>query len=238
MLLTAVVLLTLSSTITDTARHTEVSGAVTVTTKGISLIPSITLGKPATIIDIGIDRAGFGFEPQFKVGLDGRPWAFIFWGRYRPNTGDRFHLVVGAHPAIQFHSALATIGGTPRSVTTANRYFVTELWPSVSVTKNIGTGVYWLDGHGLDRDASQHAHFVCWRSSVNVPLANRFFIFVAPQTYYLWQDRREGTYANAAATLGRRSFPVTLTAMENKALHSTIVAQDMLWNVSLTYSIR
>src|SRR4051812_16338274 len=104
MLLHAVLALTFSSAIADTARHTEVSGAITVTTKGISLIPSFTLGKPATIFDIGISRDGFALEPQFKVGLDGHPWAFLFWGRYRPNLGDRFHLVVGAHPAVQFHS--------------------------------------------------------------------------------------------------------------------------------------
>ena len=71
----------------DTTRHASVLGAITVTNKGISLIPSFTLGKPATLIDLVTRKAELSFEPQFRVGLDGKPWSFVFWGRYRPSTG-------------------------------------------------------------------------------------------------------------------------------------------------------
>jgi hypothetical protein len=227
------------SAASDTTRdQAHASGAVTVTNNGISLIPSFSLGKPATIIDVGIERASFAFEPQFKLGLDGYPWAFIFWGRYRPRTGDRFHLVIGEHPAVQFHQTTIIIGGVPRNVTTTNRYFVTELWPSVSFTKNVGTGVYWLDGHGLDSDATQHTHFVSWRSSVNVPLSSGAYVFLAPQAYYLWQDRREAEYVNAAATIGRRGLPLALTGMVNRKLQGTLPTKGFLWNVSLTWFLR
>ena len=227
------------NTVSDTTREpAHASGAVTVTNNGISLIPSFSLGRPATIIDVGIERSGFAFEPQLKVGLDGYPWAFIFWGRWRPKTGDRFHLVIGEHPAVQFHRTNATIGGVPRTVTTINRYFVTELWPSVSVTRNVNTGIYWLDGHGLDGDATQHTHFVSWRSSVNVPLPNRYYVFLAPQAYYLWQDRREAEYVNGAATLGAHAFPVSISAMVNRKLQGTLPTKDVLWNVSLIYTLR
>jgi hypothetical protein len=172
------------------------------------------------------------------VGLDGHPWAFLFWGRYRPNTGDRFRLVVGAHPAMQFHRVDATINSTARTVTTVNRYFTTELAPTVSITKRVSAGLYWLDGHGLDRDASQHAHFVSLRSYATVPLASRYFLQLLPQTYYLWQDRHEAEYVNAAATLGGRAIPFSVTAMVNRKLHGTLPTKDVLWNVSLTYSIR
>jgi len=238
MLLHAAVLLSLTGALSDTTRRTETSGAITVTNKGISLIPSFTLGKPATIVDVAVTRGELAFEPQFKVGLDGYPWAFLFWGRYRPNIGDRFRLVVGAHPAVQFHRTPVTIGGTPHTVTTTNRYFVTELGPSVVFAKNVRAGLYWLDGHGLDRDGAQHAHFVSLRSTVNVPLGSTSFVQLLPQTYYLWQDRREAEYANGAMTLGDRRLPISLSAMVNRKLHGTLPTQDVLWNVSLMYSIR
>ena len=76
------------------APPTVLGGALTVTTKGISTVPSFTLGKPAAILDISIVRGGLSFEPQFRMGLDGKPWAFLFWGRYRlagPRAASRRH---------------------------------------------------------------------------------------------------------------------------------------------------
>jgi hypothetical protein len=61
----------------------QVTGSVTVTNQGISTIPSFTLGKPAAILDLAIRKGGLGFEPQFRHGLDGKPWSFLFWARYR-----------------------------------------------------------------------------------------------------------------------------------------------------------
>jgi hypothetical protein len=40
-------------------------GAVTLTTKGISIIPNLTLGKPAVIFDMSAGRK-LSFEPQFR----------------------------------------------------------------------------------------------------------------------------------------------------------------------------
>jgi hypothetical protein len=94
-------------------RHADVAGAVTVTNRGISLIPSFTLGKHAAIFDVAIRKHDLSFEPQFRVGLDGKPWSFIFWWRYRVLGGERFRLGVGAHPAILFRTNTVSTNGVP-----------------------------------------------------------------------------------------------------------------------------
>ena len=50
-----------------------VSGGITVTNKAISLIPTFTLGKPAAIFDFAVRKGAVSFEPQFRVGLNGKP---------------------------------------------------------------------------------------------------------------------------------------------------------------------
>ena len=48
-------------------------GAVTVTSKGISTIPSFTLGKPAITFDLSMGKEKLSFEPQFRFALEGKP---------------------------------------------------------------------------------------------------------------------------------------------------------------------
>jgi hypothetical protein len=66
---------------------------VSVTTKGISTIPSFTLGKPAVIFDVAMGTRKLSFEPQFRFSLEGKPWSFLFWWRYKLLTTDKFKLI-------------------------------------------------------------------------------------------------------------------------------------------------
>lgn len=61
----------------------EVSGNINVNSKGISQVPALTLGRPAAIFDLAVRKGDASFEPQFRFGLDGKPWSFLLWGRAR-----------------------------------------------------------------------------------------------------------------------------------------------------------
>ncbi len=76
------------------------SGAVSVTNKGISTIPSFTLGKPAVIFDLSIGKGNLSFEPQLRFALEGKHWSFLFWWRYKLLNNDKFLINIGAYPAL------------------------------------------------------------------------------------------------------------------------------------------
>lgn len=222
--------------------HTQVGGAVTVTNKGISLIPALTLGKPAAIFDVGITDGGgaLAFEPQFRFGLDGKPWSFIFWGRYRPLREGRFRLTIGAHPSLTFKTVTVTTSGTPHSAIVTRRYFAGDVYPSLVVAKHLSAGPYYFYAHGLDAEAFQHTHFVGARATLaDVPIADRFFIHFAPQFYYLWMDGEDGVYVTSLLTLGNRAVPVSIATLLNSPIRSSIAGgQQFLWNVSVIYTMR
>lgn len=225
----------------DTTRpRTVVAGLLTLTNKGISTIPSFTLGKPAGILEVSIARSGFSFDPQFRWGLDGKPWSFLFWGRYTlPNRG-KFHMTIGGHPALNFRTITVTTGQTQREVIVARRYLASELYPSYSVAKNVSVGAYYLYSHGFERDVAKNTHFVALRSTfANVPLSDRYFIRFVPQVYYLKADARDGYYLNSTLTVAKGSFPLSIGSQVNRVIQTRILeGDDLIWNVSVSYSIR
>lgn len=52
------------------------NGNVSVTNNGFSLIPSFSLGKPATIATLSVGGERFSLDPQFRFDLEGlKPWS-------------------------------------------------------------------------------------------------------------------------------------------------------------------
>ena len=219
------------------------AGAVTVTNKGISLIPALTLGKPAAIFDVALTGGALSFEPQFRFGLDGKPWTFIFWGRYRPLRDGKFRLAIGAHPAFVFKTVPVSTGGgggPQDSAIVTRRYFAGDLYPSYFLAKHLSVGAYYLYSHGLDPQAFQHTHFIGARANLtNLPIGDQFFIQFAPQLYYLWMDREEGVYVSSVLALATRRLPLSVSTLVNSPMRSSIAGgQSFLWNVSLIYAMR
>ncbi len=73
------------------------SGAASVTNNGISLIPSFSLGKPAALLLMSLGGRRFSIDPDIRFALDGKPWTFLFWARYKLLTQGRFRMNTGAH---------------------------------------------------------------------------------------------------------------------------------------------
>ena len=225
----------------DSAKHRSVvTGAISITNKGISVIPTFTLGKPAAIIDLIVRKQRVSFEPQFRAGLDGKPWSFIFWGRYQLVWRERFHVQIGAHNSVLFRKTTTTIGGSAGEYLVARRYLATEVAPSYNVSRHVNVGVYYLYSHALESDVAQNTNYVALRGALTgVPLTHQFVWRIDPQVYYLSTDRQHGYYANGAATLAKQKSPFSISASANKPLQTNIVGGTaFLWNVSLNVAFR
>lgn len=227
-----------SSSAADAVR---VTGSVTVTTKGISTIPSFTLGRPAATVDVVIRKRALSAEPQLRTGLDGKPWAFLFWIRHRPVNRGRFQLLLGTHPAYAFRtSTVTTTGGTTSDILEVRRYLASEIAPTVRVASHLTVGSYYLYSRGFDPGAARHTHYVAARATItNLPLSERTTLQIAPQFYYLSTGGEDGTYANLGVTLARRNLPVSLSATVNKPIRTTVAGgREVLWNVSVVYAMQ
>jgi hypothetical protein len=229
-----------SQEIDTTTSINHIGGAVTVTNNGISLLPTFSLGKPALMLDMSVGNEKISFEPQFRFSLEGKPWAFIFWWRYKLINTNKFIIKVGAHPAIAFKTVPISVNGDTNETIVAQRYIAGEFSPNYFITTNTSIGIYYLHAHGSDEGATRSTHFITVNCNFsNIKLSERFFMNFSPQVYYLRLDETDGYYVTATLTFAMRDFPFSMQSIVNRALETNIAAtSDFVWNVSLVYSFR
>ena len=221
----------------DSTRSTiDLSGAASVTNNGISLIPTFSLEKPAAVFNMSVGNK-FSFDPEFAFSLEGKPWYFLFWFRYKLLATDKFIMNMGTHLGVNFKTAVLRENRDSNEVKIAERYLAAELSPNYFISKNISIGIYFLYSHGLDPTTVRNTNFVTINAGFsNIKLVHRFFMRIVPQFYYLNQGEHDGFYFTSAFTLARGGFPLFLSSVINKAIETSIPAgEGFVWNIILTY---
>lgn len=221
----------------STQKTSIFSGAVTLTTKGLSTFPNLTLGKPAAIFNLSMGGEKFRFEPVFRFALEGKPWSFIFWCRYELMKTEKFQFKLGAHPAYSFKTITVTENGTTKEILRAQQYFAVEVSPIFKVAKNISLGPYYIHAWGLEKDLVQNSDFISFRVNFsNINLSEKYFMKLMAQAYYLKLDAEDGFYVNSTLTIASRNLPFSVSSTINQTLQSSISGADFLWNVNLIFS--
>lgn len=214
------------------------SGALSATNNGISIVPSFSLDKPAAIFMLSMARKRFSFDPDLRFSLAGKPWSFLFGGRYKIVTTDKFQMNVGTHLGLNYRTAVLPINGDTGETTITRRYLAGELFPRYTLTKHIGVGIYYLYSHGLDAGTIGNTHFLAFHTNFsNLKLSKQFSLKVNPQLYYLKLDDEDGVFVTSTFTLAKKNFPLSLSAIINKTIRTHITgSKNFIWNVSLVYT--
>ncbi|WP_339656654.1 hypothetical protein [uncultured Maribacter sp.] len=215
----------------------DFSGTATVTHNGISLVPSFSLGDPAAIFDFKLTKGKFSFEPDMRFALEGKPWSFLFWFRYKAFQKERFSLRIGAHPALNFRTVGILRDGQAEELMETRRYIAAEIVPNYKISKKVNVGMYYLRGQGFDEGIKTSNFFVLNSSFTNLHISEKLYFNLSPQVYYLTLDDDQGYYAVAFITLAKKDFPLSISSILNKAIDTQISPEDdFIWNVSLNYS--
>ncbi|MBC6999786.1 hypothetical protein [Cytophaga sp. FL35] len=212
-------------------------GTASITHNGISLVPSFSLGDPALLFDLKFTKGRVSFEPDMRFALEGKPWSFLFWFRYRAIQTEKFSLRVGAHPALNFRTISIIRNDVQENILESRRYVAAEIVPTYKLGKNIGIGLYYLHGRGFD-DGVKQTNFVVFTSYFNnIGIAKDYYLNISPQAYYLRMDSIDGVYVVGFITLAKKNFPLSISSILNKAIDTQIVPEDdFTWNISLNYS--
>ncbi|WP_395066738.1 hypothetical protein [Flavobacterium sp.] len=212
-------------------------GSISITNNGMSLIPTFSLGKPATVFDFSIQKNRFSFDPQFRFALeDAKPWSFVFWMRYKLITSKKFKVAIGAHPAFIFQTTPAIVNGIQKDLITTKRFFAGELVPTYVFNKKISLGFYYLYSHGL-ADATNNTNFISMNGYFsNIKVFSNYTLKFAPQIYFLKMDTKDGFYVASSLTLEKKHFPFSIASIVNNKIRTSIVSKPFIWNVSLIYS--
>jgi hypothetical protein len=222
----------------STKRNLHLKTSVTLTNKGISYIPNLSLGKPAILFDLSVAKEKLSFEPQLRFALDGEPWAFLFPVRCKIKSSGKFQVSAGINPLMNFKKITSIVNGISGTELVSRRYLGGEIRPSYYFTKNMSIGTQYLYFCGVSDHAVKNTHFVSFNAGFsNIKFGKKFFARFNPQLYYLYQDGKKGYYATAALTLVRRNFPFSIQTIMNATIRSTITTSEkFIWNASLIYT--
>ncbi len=213
------------------------NGTVTATNNGISLIPSFSLGRPAVFFDLSVGGERLSFDPMFRFGMNGKPWSFIFWWRYKVIKDKKFTFSAGAHPAFIFTEKDVIVDGKTEKMLVAQRFIAMELAPNYRISPKTTIGLYFLKGHGLNPIPPNNTNFISFNTVFNdLPLINDFRIRINPQFYYLKVDEKDGTYVTSSFAITNKKFPISIQSIFNQKIKSDIAGEELVWNVSLVYS--
>lgn len=214
----------------------QIEGVITATNNGVSIIPSFTLGRPALFFDLSLSGERFSFDPMLRFGMDGKPWSFIFWGRYKAIKDQPFTLTVGAHPGFIFQERIVKVNGQEKTMFVSQRFLAMEVAPMYKFSNRLSIGLYYLRGHGFNPIPPDNTNFLALNTVVsNIPLGGEFNLRVNPQLFFLKVDDTSGTYITSNFTVSKPGFPIGFQALFNQKIKSTIVGDDFIWNVGIMY---
>jgi hypothetical protein len=213
-------------------------GGVTVTNNGISLIPTFSIDKPAVLFDLTAGRGKLSFEPQFRFSLEGKPWTFFFWWRYKLVNTSRLFVRVGVHESLSYSTLSVLINGDSKENIITQRYLAGEFTPNYFLTKNISIGLFYLYSYGFDNEYVRNTNFGMLIINFSIiELSDKFFLSYMPQIYYLRINKNDGYNVTSTLTLARKNFPIFFSVFGNKTIKSNVPGhKDFVWNASLIYS--
>lgn len=210
---------------------------LTVTNNGFSFIPSNSLGKPASIINLVVAGKRLSFEPEFRFANDGNPWVFIFIWRYKMINKQKFKFTVGGHlPSVAFKPTQFETNGQTDEYLVARRNLALELIPNYNITKNTSVGFFYLFGHCYDFYATRDISYLSFRGATSQKISKQLQLNVNPQVYYMRSDHYDGFYTAASLGIDHKKSGFSIATMVNKAIDTRVPSKDFSWNVSLLYT--
>ena len=215
----------------------KLAASMAITNNGISLIPTFTLGKPAAIFNFTVGKR-LTFEPDFLFSLEGKPWASIYWLRYKLVRKQKFNVGIRAHHSVVFNASQIQENNIIKDEIKVQRFLAAEIVPTYTINKNISVGVYYLTSAGSKESTLKRTHFITLNASLsNLKLHSDYTLAFTPQIYYLKMDKNDGYYYSASATISKATLPISIQGMFNQPIKSNIIGgQGFVWNMSLIYS--
>ncbi|MER0439920.1 hypothetical protein [Emticicia sp. W12TSBA100-4] len=221
------------------AEPLHASANIQITNNGVSLFPNLMLGKPATIINLTVGKKHIFFEPELRWRLNGEPWSYIFWLRYRSKRTEHFSWHVGAHPSYVVRPSQVTINGNLENRWVANRFLAAEFVPVLHHSAKFSLGLHILGSKGLDKNYGvQKSTYVSLQPRFpNIGISKNYYLGFFPQVFHLTLDDKKGYYYSHMISINRKKMPVYLSSIFTCKLNSTIAGDNVVWNVALNVKL-
>lgn len=219
---------------------TTFSGSVGITNNGFSIIPTFSLNRPATIINLAWRRKRFSFEPDIRLVSDASKGGMLWWLRYKLVNQKRFGLRLGAHPAFTLIHRNITDNGISTEITEMLRFAAFEVVPSYQINKKIGLSAMYLQGHGLQKHGPQNTKVLFLNTAfTGLELGQKASFNFFPSVFFINTDGYTGSYFTLTTVLSHKKLPFSINSTINQTFKSDIPNNKyFMWNIGLYYNFK
>lgn len=216
-------------------RKLHAGAVVSFNSNGIASIPAFSLGKPALVASISLEKNRFSYTPTLAYGLDLRPWYIDNWLNYKIVRRPKFDLIAGVNI-----STFGTKYPLPEgSVWEAQRYFAFALTGVYRVSpKNSITVAYWSD-NGQEK-GTLRGHFVNFVfDRTDIEAGNKGLINATVQIFYINYDgNNDGLFVSPKISGTLRDCPVSVFFQGTQPITSNIDPYPgFRWNVGIALTL-
>lgn len=217
----------------------SLSGTLSISTNGFSIVPSFSLNDPAILTLLSFRKNNFSIDPDIRVTPNLEKGSMLLWFRYHAINKAKYKFRVGAHPAMNFQVRELNENGRIERISQMRRFFAWELANNYAINKHLQIGLYYLQGNGLQKNGPRTTHFVSFNFAVTqIPVSSQLEMSISPSLYYLYLDGQEGNYISGVINLSHKKSPLSLHYAFNKTFTSNLVGnKDYMWNFTLNYTI-
>jgi hypothetical protein len=214
---------------------------VSLNSNGIASIPAFSLGKPAIIASVSLQKNRFSYDPQLAYGLNFKGWFIDSWLHYK--LIDRPHFEF--RPGFNFSTFFSDYKGQDETnlqnetIRQAQRYFTIELTgiykfsPKSSLT--IG---YWND-RGQEKGTLTGHFFNLVGERSDITIGKKVLLTADLQIFYIdYEGNNDGLFLSPKISSSLRNGPFSIFFQPIQALYSNISPfPGFRWNLGVAYTL-
>lgn len=219
----------------------KAEATVSLNSNGISSIPAFSLGKPAIIASVALQKNRFSYDPQLAYGLNFKAWFIDSWLHYKLIDRPRFVFRPGFNFST-FFSDYKVPGETilqDVTIRQAQRYFTIELTGVYKFSsKSSLTFGYWND-RGQDKGTLMGHFFNLVGERTDISMGKNVLFSAAFQIFYIdYKGHNDGLFLSPKVSASLKNVPFSVFFQPIQALYSNIYPfPGFRWNLGVSYTL-
>ncbi len=220
----------------STKSKLEISVNVSINSNGMAPIPSFSLGKPALIGALALQKKRFSYDPQIAYGLDMRPWIIDNWLHYRIVYRPGFELRTGA----DFSMFFSRYDAMDYKILQGQQYLTFEIAGIIRFSPVSSLSLmYWSD-NGQDHGSIRGNFYNIVYDQAELAMGQNMMLAGSLQLFCLeYTGKNDGLFASPRLAISVRNIPLSLFAQATQAIVSNMEPwPGFRWNAGLAYVFR
>jgi hypothetical protein len=218
----------------DSTLSTRVNGKILVANAGFAPIPAFSFNSLIVICFLSLKKKRFSYEPDFALGLNGKPWMANNWFRLTFIDSKKIKLNAGINPSLFFKNETVASG---EEILNALRNLTFELVSTRKFSKNCSLSLTYMLIHAFDRGALSGNYFDISSPISVIKIAKVVAIDIKPQLFYFdFTGNVDGFFASTSVNIEHHQIPLSIYFQGVLPLWTDFPGNNFKWNTGFVYT--